>query len=69
MSERVRQVARMTKADLLQVVLTDAGSRGRRWVLGGPKDWSKDELVRYVIHETAFLIWKPVPVPSEESER
>jgi hypothetical protein len=46
-------LARMTKAELKVLILSDAMKRGRSWALGGPDCWSKDEMIRYVNHEMA----------------
>jgi hypothetical protein len=48
---RVRAVSKMSKDALKAAVRRDAAARGRSWVLGGPEWWSRDELVRYVLHE------------------
>lgn len=51
----VKQVSRMSKARLVDLILADAGARGRSGVIGGPKGWSHDELVRYVMRETDLV--------------
>jgi hypothetical protein len=42
---RLRELDRMSKRDLLAVVLKHARQRGASWAIGGPRLWSKDELI------------------------
>ena len=54
-------VSKMSKADLRALIYADARERGRQWVLGGPDEWSHDELVRYIVHDTALLPASEIP--------
>jgi hypothetical protein len=42
---RLRQLARMPKRDLLALVNQLARQRGASWILGGPRYWTRDELI------------------------
>lgn len=46
-SSEIRSIERSGRVALEVEVIRFVG-RGRRWVLGGPSTWSKDELVREV---------------------
>ncbi len=47
-SDRIYEIER-TRASELRAIVEDWASRnGRKWVLGGPRDWSEDELVSAV---------------------
>lgn len=49
--QRVRDLDRLKKADLIRVALAVGDARGDHWIVGGPADWSKDELVSYLVRE------------------
>ena len=42
---RLQQLDRMPKRDLLAIVMEHARQRGASWAIGGPRLWSKDELI------------------------
>jgi hypothetical protein len=46
---RLRQLARTSKRDLLAIVMEHARQRGASWVIGGPRLWSKDELINGIL--------------------
>jgi hypothetical protein len=46
---RLRELARMSRRDLLAVVTEHARQRGASWVIGGPSTWSKDELINGIL--------------------
>jgi hypothetical protein len=43
---RLQVLSRMRKADLAEYIETLASRENRYWVAGGPRSWSKDELIR-----------------------
>jgi hypothetical protein len=43
--EYVRWLSRCSKAGLRKLLYAWAEEHGRRWIIGGPEDWSHDELV------------------------
>lgn len=45
----IRALERTGRGELVQMVLADARNRNRRWLVGGPDRWSKDELVTYLV--------------------
>lgn len=48
----IQELYRMRKPELLAIVNDDAKQKGRRWVLGGPEHWSKDDLISHIVRET-----------------
>lgn len=45
----VVKVSRASKTALIGIVERNARVTGRAWAVGGPRSWSKDELVHAVI--------------------
>ena len=46
---RLSQLVRTSKRDLLAIVMQHARQRGASWAIGGPRLWSKDELINGVL--------------------
>jgi hypothetical protein len=57
---RVTQLARSPKRDLLAIVMQHARQRGASWAIGGPRLWSKDELINGIL---AFEFGKETTTP------
>ena len=47
----IRRLSRMSKRDLATIVEDEGRRLGHVWIIGGPGDWSKDELVSYLVRE------------------
>lgn len=48
----VRELDRTKKRDLIIIALLLGRARGDHWIIGGPDEWSKDELVAYIARES-----------------
>lgn len=48
-TDEIRAIMRESRLSLEREVLAWAGDHGSKWVIGGPKYWSKDELVNAVV--------------------
>jgi hypothetical protein len=46
---RLQQLARTSKRDLLAIVMQHARQHGASWAIGGPRLWSKDELINSIL--------------------
>ena len=46
---RLGQLVRMSKRDLLAIVMKHARQRGASWAIGGPRLWSKGELINGIL--------------------
>jgi hypothetical protein len=44
----IYELARTKKTDLVLMAKAVAPARGDHWIIGGPDDWSKDELIAYL---------------------
>lgn len=47
--ELARDLTRMKRVDLRRIALALVETRGAHYVIGGPKDMSKDELIAYIV--------------------
>jgi hypothetical protein len=41
----ILDICRMKKPKLVRMVKDAAAKRGQSWLIGGPDDWSRDELI------------------------
>lgn len=46
---RIQQLGRTSKRDLLTIIMRLARQRGASWLIGGPRLWSKDELINGIL--------------------
>ncbi len=46
--QMVYELTRTKKGDLVLMARAVAPSRGDHWIVGGPDQWSKDELISYL---------------------
>jgi hypothetical protein len=46
---RVKQISKWPKQQLRFTVYDLASAAGRSWVMGGPQEWSKDELISFIL--------------------
>lgn len=44
-----QDISRLRKAQLVELVEQWARQHGRQWIIGGPREWSKDELVNAAV--------------------
>jgi hypothetical protein len=44
----VRELDRTSRRHRVEMALKVAPARGDEWIVGGPADWSKDELINYL---------------------
>lgn len=52
---------RMSKADLRALVREHDRKVGRNRLVGGPEDWSQDELISHIVRETDLLPESEIP--------
>ena len=49
--DQAQKLNRLTKTQLVKLVLKHATAEGLTWELGGPQLWSKDELIGWILQQ------------------